>query len=86
MRTSSEALWEWNLASNRIHFSPRWVSLVGCEEHDVGNTPDEWLNRIHPAELRDVLRQIDTARAQEGDAFELRHRLRHRDGGYRWTT
>ena len=86
MRVSSEALWEWNLASNRIHFSPRWMSLVGCEEHEVGNTPDEWLNRIHPDELRDVLRQIDAVRAEEGDAFELRHRLRHKDGGYRWTT
>lgn len=86
MRVSSEALWEWNLASNRIHFSPRWMSLVGCEEHEVGNTPDEWLNRIHPEELRDVLRQVDVVRADEGDAFELRHRLRHKDGGYRWTT
>src|SRR4029450_12729228 len=56
-RADNEALWEWNLASDRIHFSPRWISLAGCEEHEVGNTPDEWLNRIHPEELPDVLRQ-----------------------------
>ena len=83
-RADSEALWEWNLASDRIHFSPRWISLAGCEEHEVGNTPDEWLNRVHPEELPDVLRQIDAARA-EGDELEFRHRLRHKDGRYRWT-
>ena len=34
-RADNEALWEWNLASDRIHFSPRWISLAGCEEHGV---------------------------------------------------
>jgi len=84
-RADSEALWEWNLASNRIHFSPRWLSLVGCEEHDIGNTPEEWLNRVHAEELSDVLRRIESARAGQGDEFELQHRLRHNDGRYRWT-
>jgi diguanylate cyclase (GGDEF)-like protein/PAS domain S-box-containing protein len=84
-RADSEALWEWNLASDRIHFSPRWISLAGCEEHEVGNTPDEWLNRVHPEELPDVLRQLEAARAEEGDELEFRHRLRHKDGRYRWT-
>ena len=84
-RADSEALWEWNLESDRIHFSPRWVSLAGSEEHEVGNTPDEWLNRVHPEELPDVLRQLEAARAGEGDELEFRHRLRHKDGRYRWT-
>jgi len=84
-RGESEALWEWNLESDRIHFSPRWISLAGCEEHEVGNTPDEWLNRVHPEELPDVLRHLEAARSDEGDEFEFRHRLRHKDGRYRWT-
>jgi diguanylate cyclase (GGDEF)-like protein/PAS domain S-box-containing protein len=84
-RADSEALWEWNLAADRIHFSPRWISLAGCEEHEIGNTPDDWLNRVHPEELPDVLRQIEAARAEGGDELEFRHRLRHKDGRYRWT-
>src|SRR5262245_18658142 len=84
-RADSEALWEWNLASDRIHFSPRWISLVVCAEHEVGTTSDEWLNRVHPEELPDVVRQIEAARAEEGDELEFRHRLRHKDGRYRWT-
>jgi diguanylate cyclase (GGDEF)-like protein/PAS domain S-box-containing protein len=84
-RADSEALWEWNLESDRIHFSPRWVSLTGCEEHEVGNTPDEWLNRVHPEESPDVRRHLDRARAGDADELEFRHRLRHKDGRYRWT-
>jgi len=84
-RADSEALWEWNLKSDRIHFSPRWISLAGCEEHEIGNAPDEWLNRVHAEELPDVLRHLAAARAGEGDELEFRHRLRHKDGRYRWT-
>ena len=85
-RPDSEALWEWNLEANRIHFSPRWISLVGCEEHEVGNTPEEWLDRVHPEELPEVLRHIELARGDDADEFDVKHRLRHKDGRYRWTT
>src|SRR4029453_4308518 len=84
-RADSEALWEWNLESDRIHFSPRWISLAGCEEHEVGNTPDEGLTRVHPEELPGVPPHLDAARADEGDELEFRHRFRHKDGRYRWT-
>jgi len=84
-RLDSEALWEWNLASNRIHFSPRWIALVGGDEHDVANTPDEWLSRVHPEERPDVLRHIEAARAEQAEDVDFRHRLRHKDGRYRWT-
>ena len=83
-RGDSEGLWDWNLASNRIHFSPRWISLVGCEDHEVGNTPEEWLQRVHPEDLGQVLREIEAARAQGPCEFDFRHRLRHKDGTYRW--
>jgi diguanylate cyclase (GGDEF)-like protein/PAS domain S-box-containing protein len=84
-RGDNEGLWDWNLASDRIHFSPRWVSLVGCEDHEVGNTPEEWLLRVHPEDLDQVLSEIEAARAQ-GPEFDFRHRLRHKDGAYRWVS
>lgn len=84
IRGDSEGLWDWNLASNRMHFSPRWVSLVGCDEHEVGNTPEEWLQRVHPEDLAQVLRDIESAGAEGPCEFTVRHRLRHKDGTYRW--
>ena len=85
-RVDSEGLWDWNLASDRIHFSPRWISLVGCEDHEIGNTPEEWLLRVHPEDLDQVLREIEVARAQGPGAFDFKHRLRHKDGAYRWVS
>jgi diguanylate cyclase (GGDEF)-like protein/PAS domain S-box-containing protein len=84
IRADTEGLWDWNLASNRIHFSPRWISLVGCEDHEVGNAPEEWLQRVHPEDLDRVMSEIEAARKEGPCEFDFRHRLRHKDGTYRW--
>jgi diguanylate cyclase (GGDEF)-like protein/PAS domain S-box-containing protein len=81
----SEGLWDWNPVSNRIHFSPRWVALVGCSEQELGNTRDDWMRRVHPDELADVERALTEHLRGAESSFEMRHRLRHKDGSYRWT-
>jgi diguanylate cyclase (GGDEF)-like protein/PAS domain S-box-containing protein len=83
-RRESEGLWDWNLKSNRIHFSPRWISLIGYQDQEVGNTPDGWFDRVHPEDIEQVLREIESVRADGSSEFTLRYRLRHRDGSYRW--
>ena len=83
-RGDHAGLWDWNLATNRVHFSPRWVSMVGSDEHLVGNSPDAWLKRIHPDDITEVRRQIDEHLEGGTSEFELPHRLLHRDGTYRW--
>ena len=84
-RGDHAGLWDWNLATNRVHFSPRWISMVGSDEHHVGNTPDAWLGRVHPDDIGEVRRQIDEHLAGGTSEFDLPHRLLHRDGTYRWT-
>jgi diguanylate cyclase (GGDEF)-like protein/PAS domain S-box-containing protein len=79
-----EALWDWDLATDRVHFSPRWVALAGCEGDEVGNSPEEWLQRVHPEDLDHLLRALETVRVDGSSEFEVRHRLRHKSGAYRW--
>jgi diguanylate cyclase (GGDEF)-like protein len=83
-RGDSEGLWDWNLESDRIHFSPRWIALVGCEDHEIGSTPADWFQRVHPDDSAQLLREIDGARTGTSTALACRYRLRHKDGTYRW--
>ena len=79
-----DGLWDWNLASGRVHFSPRWTAMIGCGEHEIGTSPEEWLGRVHPEDQGGLRDEIDR-RLLEGDGFHVQHRLRHQDGTYRWT-
>ena len=83
-RSDSEALWDWNLETDRIHFSPRWIALAGCEDHEVGSAPEDWFQRVHPDDHAQLLREIELTRAGDATTFECRYRLRHKDGTYRW--
>ena len=83
-RSDSEALWDWNLESDRIHFSPRWRALAGCEDHEVGSAPADWFRRVHPDDHEQLVQEIESARTGDATTFECRYRLRHKDGTYRW--
>src|SRR5687767_3065824 len=83
-RAGAEGLWDWSLDSNRVHFSPRWMALLGCEAHDVGNTPDAWFQRIHPEDRQEVTRAIEAHLADGSTEFDIPHRMLHADGSCRW--
>jgi len=58
--------------------------MVGSDEHQLGNTPETWLSRVHPDDISQVRHQIDEHLAGGTCEFDLPHRLLHRDGTYRW--
>ena len=83
-RGASDGLWDWDIAANRIYFSPRWMAMLGHEERGCTGTPEDWLSRVHPDDAPRV-RVALTAYIQEHSAqFESEYRIRHQDGGYRW--
>ena len=84
-RGANDGLWDWDLASGQIYYSERWKAMLGFEVREIGNAASEWFSRVHPADvekLRVTLR-LQQAGGSNG-VFECEHRMRHRDGTYRW--
>src|SRR5262249_1009614 len=57
-RGSNDGLWDWDLVSGRIYFSPRWKQALGHDEASVEDTPEAWLDRVHPDERPGLEAQI----------------------------
>lgn len=81
---ANDGIWDWDVASDSIYFSPRWKSIIGYAEHEIDNDVSEWMDRIHPDDKDRVLRVNRECRDGVRDQFEIEYRLRHRDGSYRW--
>jgi len=81
---ANDGLWDWNLVTNEVYWSPRWKAMLGYEDAEVGVTPDEWLDRLHQDDWTQVRQAIPEHIARGTGHYESEHRLRHRDGGYRW--
>lgn len=81
---SNDGLWDWNLKTGAIYFSPRWLEMIGHSEDDSARTPATWLDRIHPEDRPVLLKQFEDHLNEHSSHFSFEHRLRHSDGSYRW--
>lgn len=81
---ANDGLWDWDISSGKVYFSPRWKTMFGYTLEEVGDTPGEWLRRIHPEDLDRVQEEIDLHLQGKTPSFESEHRIRHSDNSYRW--
>jgi PAS domain S-box-containing protein len=81
---SGLGVWDWDLPSNRLFYSPRWKQMLGYEAADIGDRPEDWENLIHPDEREDVVAQCNDCVAGKVDSYDVQYRMRCRDGSYSW--
>ena len=83
-RGANDGIWDWDLRKNSFYFSPRWKQMLGYDEMEIGDAPEEWFSRIHPDDYEKV--QLDLNAHLQGvtSHFESEHRMLHKDGQYRW--
>jgi diguanylate cyclase (GGDEF)-like protein/PAS domain S-box-containing protein len=84
VRGANDGLWDWDLVADRVFFSPRWKAMHGFAGGDVGDSPREWLDRIHPDDRPPFRRHLDAHLAGATDHLEFEHRMRNAAGEYLW--
>ncbi len=83
-RAANCGLWDWDLVSNRIFYSPRWKQMMGMPEGDAAGSPEDWFAKVHADDLSCLRRSMDAHLREEAPLFEAEYRIRHSDGHYRW--
>ena len=81
---ANDGLWDWDLRMDRVFYSPRWKAMLGGEEEDMSNSPEDWLHRIHPDDQLAFKARLEAHLRGDTPHFEHEHRILHRDGRYRW--
>jgi len=84
VRGSNDGLWDWDLETNQVYFSPRWKAMLGHTEDEIRNHFCEWESRLHPEDRDRALSIVNKYLSGSLESYELEHRLRHKDGTYRW--
>src|SRR5437773_2401171 len=50
---ANDGLWDFDVESNEVYFSPRWKQMLGYADEDMRGAPD-WRSLVHPDDLARV--------------------------------
>lgn len=84
IKASNIGLWSWDLRENQLHFSERWKEQIGYSGSEFPNTLSAFKEHLHTADLKEVEEVLSQALRGEISEIDLKYRMRHKDGGYRW--
>ncbi len=84
MQGANDGLWDWNLLTNEVFFSDRWKGMIGYTDQEFPNNFDAWKEHLHPDDVEKATTTIQDYFERKMPVYELEHRLRHKDGTYRW--
>ena len=79
-----DGTWDWDVSAGTVYYSPRWKQTLGYADDVIGDSPGEWLERVHPADRDELSASIASQLAGAGSPLELEHRVRTSSGDYRW--
>ena len=81
---ASDGLWDWNLQTNEVFFSPQLKRMLGYGPHEMAPALDTWSSNLHPDDAQWVRRSIDEHIAGLRERYECEYRLKNRNGHYLW--
>lgn len=81
---SRDGVWDWDAVTNKVAFSRRWKEMLGYEEDEISDDLSEWETRIHPDDREQVFADLTPHLEGKTPYYENTHRMRCKDGTYRW--
>ena len=84
VKAGKVGLWDWDLATNQVYYSPEWKRQIGYEDHEIGEDYDAWQSRVHPEDLDLARERIRHSLREPWPDYEVEFRFRHKNGSYRW--
>ena len=88
---ANDGLWDWDLGTDRIYYSPRWKAILGYGEEELSSEPSEWLDRVHSddqhrlrSDIEELIGPNGSPRTPSARHWQSEHRIRHKDGSFLW--
>ncbi|GEM_PF-1748834 len=83
MDASSEGIWDWNIESGEVYFSPGYMRMLGFEPDEMQARHSTWEHLLHPEDRETAVGFVDRAIHEKRSNYEHEFRLRVKNGGYR---
>lgn len=79
-----DGIWDWDLTTGKIYFSPRWKNMLGYEEDQIEDNFLALQDLIHADDLGVALDAWLSCVDGHSNTFSVEYRLKNKQGEYRW--
>jgi len=80
MQGANDGLWDWNLITNEVYYSPRWKSMLGFEDNELENHLSTWEKLVKSEDKKLALEKVKDCIDNNKEGFELEMKMNHKDG------
>ena len=80
---SRDGLWDWNIDTGEVFYSPRWEEMLGYEVGELPRDISTWETLLHPEDKPAVMETLNK-HLQEGTPYAVDYRFLTKSGEWQW--
>jgi len=80
---SSDGIWDWDVRTNTLYWSPRFKKLLGYEDHELEAVFETFESHLHPDDRERVGAALED-HLENRTRYDVEERLLTKSGEYRW--
>jgi len=81
---SGDGLWDWNIITEEVYTSPRWLQMLGYGENETPKSVEAWLALIHPYDRFWVVDLLQKHLQDHTIPYHFDYRVLAKSGEYVW--
>jgi diguanylate cyclase (GGDEF)-like protein/PAS domain S-box-containing protein len=80
MRGANDGVFDWNLQSKEIYYSPRWKRMLGYQDHELPNVISTWENLVDKQDRQRSWEMLNDYIRGRRDNFHIEIKMQHKAG------
>jgi PAS domain S-box-containing protein len=84
VRGTNDGIWDWDIRTGAVFFSPPWKSMVGYADDEIENVFATFEKLLHPEDHDRVMTMLNDYLAGRTPRYSVEFRFHHKDGSWRW--
>jgi len=84
MSVTDDGLWDWNVETGDVYYSPQWKKMLGFADHEIENSFTAWEKLVHPDDIELSRDQALKLSSGELAQYAIEFRMLCKDGSYKW--
>ena len=86
VKATHEMVWDMDMETEKIIWNTGGQNQFGYLPHQIENTFDWWVKRLHPDDKKKILTDYETFLASNDETWHGEYRFANAEGGYTWVS